>query len=327
MILDLTLNALQIPNLPTFTPSFGTKKTGLNEGLSTAEVNTNMLMPWTRQRPFIVSENSSTGVIEANSVIQCQTGCTALTLGAGDAAGIEVRVINTSLLTIAVAGSIVEAGKTKTFTWDGSAWISMIAGPHKKIITTIGTTNWICPNDVNKILLTLLAAGGNGSSSATTTSGAGGGSGEWLRGHEVTVVPGTTYSIVLSSTVACTAFGITFNKGGNASGVTAGAAGLGSATANDGFAGGVGGASIGGGSGAGQLSAGVQNATGGNGAQINFGGKGIFSDGGIGTANAPVSASAIGQAGCYGTGGGGAGGGTTSLSGGTGGGPYCELNW
>lgn len=98
MVLDLTLDALQIPGLPTFTPAFGTKKAN-GVGLSTTEVNANMLMPWNRQRPYTIAENSSTSVVEADACIVIAMGAT-ITLGDGGFTGVRVLLINTTPLAI-----------------------------------------------------------------------------------------------------------------------------------------------------------------------------------------------------------------------------------
>jgi hypothetical protein len=125
MVLDLTLNAIQIPGLTTFTKIFGTKKAD-GKGLTTAEVNANMLAPWNRQRPYTVAEISSTGVVEADACISIATGCSAITLGDGSFTGVRVLLINTTpsavqLITGQESGYILPY-QTLEVMWFGDCW-------------------------------------------------------------------------------------------------------------------------------------------------------------------------------------------------------------
>ena len=58
MTIDLTLESFQVPALAEYTPPVGTKKP--EGGLSTREVNDNIMMPWLKQRPVEITENSTT---------------------------------------------------------------------------------------------------------------------------------------------------------------------------------------------------------------------------------------------------------------------------
>jgi hypothetical protein len=49
--LDCSLKSLQIPGLVSYTPTFGTKKVD-GHGLTTAEINRNIMMPFMKQRPI-----------------------------------------------------------------------------------------------------------------------------------------------------------------------------------------------------------------------------------------------------------------------------------
>ena len=124
MVLDLTLNAIQIPGLPTFNRIFGTKKAD-GKGLTTAEVNANMLAPWNRQRPFTVAETSSTGIVEANACITL-AGADSITLGNGAFTGVRVLLINTTsayvqLITGQEIGWILPY-QTIEVMWFGDSW-------------------------------------------------------------------------------------------------------------------------------------------------------------------------------------------------------------
>lgn len=58
-VIDLTLESFLIPAIPNYVSNrFGTKKQ--SGGLSTQEVNDNMMMPWVRSRPIEISASSTT---------------------------------------------------------------------------------------------------------------------------------------------------------------------------------------------------------------------------------------------------------------------------
>jgi hypothetical protein len=90
--IDCTLNSLMIPALPGFTPIFGSKKP--SGGLRTAEVNDNVLMPFAKQRPFVVSEDSTTTAVEADCRFVFTVDEITLALGDPVFAGCEVIAVN-----------------------------------------------------------------------------------------------------------------------------------------------------------------------------------------------------------------------------------------
>jgi hypothetical protein len=106
-VLDCTLLTFKVPGLYDYTPPFGTKNPD-GEGITTTEVNTNVMMPFLRQRPMAVTENSSTTQIESNVLFQLQTAGTTLTVGEANFNGCVISLVNTSSGKV----SIVLDGKT-----------------------------------------------------------------------------------------------------------------------------------------------------------------------------------------------------------------------
>jgi hypothetical protein len=92
--IDCTLSALKVPGFENYTPPFGTKKAD-RVPLTTREENANILLPFVRQRPFVVSEDSNTSAIESNAVFDINTARVTLTLGSAFT-GCFIRVINSS---------------------------------------------------------------------------------------------------------------------------------------------------------------------------------------------------------------------------------------
>lgn len=115
---------------------------------------------------------------------------------------------------------------------------------NKMVYSTPGTYTWACPAHVNSILFNGVGAGGNGANYG------GGGSGASLVDTNIAVEPGVTYVVTISNTGNSSfvggALNIILGRGGDASGGTPGAGGIGSGGASNGYGGSVGGGGIGG---------------------------------------------------------------------------------
>ena len=142
--IDLTLDSLKIPNINGTFP-FGTKITPTAEnkgGLSTAEVNSNIMLPFAQMRPKVCSDNSTTSQVEydAKIVFNAPTGVTpsaGYTLTMGDGTYIGCTVTYTNLMEYACTvmqsdGTTtlfeVPAGKTLSAMWNGTAWLWTTTG-------------------------------------------------------------------------------------------------------------------------------------------------------------------------------------------------------
>jgi hypothetical protein len=128
MVIDCTLSNLAVPGFSDFTPEFGVKKEG-KQPVTAREANKNVMMPFARQRPFMVPENSSTSVIEAHTPFVIQAAGITLALGEGAFAGCEVKAFNLSGGASTVTwGSGVDKraeigpGRGVKLEWSGSAW-------------------------------------------------------------------------------------------------------------------------------------------------------------------------------------------------------------
>lgn len=142
--IDLTLDSLMIPAISETFP-FGTKVIPTVEnkgGLSTFEVNSNVMLPFTRMRPRVCSADSVTSRVEydAKIVFSAPQGTTpasgyTLTLGTGDYVGCTVTLTNLLAHACTVRQSdgtttlfSVPAGKTMSAMWGGSSWLWTTAG-------------------------------------------------------------------------------------------------------------------------------------------------------------------------------------------------------
>jgi len=127
--IDLTLNAIKIPALDGYTPPFGTKKVA--GGLTTQEVNDNIIAGFLKQRPVEITEDSSTGSVEYNASLVLTTSGLTLTLGAGAYTGCEVKVLFPSGGSMQYTGKTgtvtdaLQAGATIRYLWTGTYWKSI----------------------------------------------------------------------------------------------------------------------------------------------------------------------------------------------------------
>lgn len=127
--IDLTLNAIKIPALDGYTPPFGKKK--VTGGLTTQEVNDNIIAGFLKQRPVEITEDSSTGSVEYNASLVLTTSGLTLTLGAGAYTGCEVKVLFPSGGSMQYTGKTgtvtdaLQAGATIRYLWTGTYWKSI----------------------------------------------------------------------------------------------------------------------------------------------------------------------------------------------------------
>jgi hypothetical protein len=219
----------------------------------------------------------------------------------------------------------------------------------RKAFALTGAQNWVAPAGVTTVLITACGQGGTGGTAVNATcSGGGGGGGAFCARLPITVTPGASYTWTPSTSGASTLVGtgvnISLGKGGNASGVSAGAGGTGAGGAQSGYNGGAGASSVSndvsGGGGAGLSENGAPGAPalasstpGGNGfgfGSILAGNRSTntltpFAPNPGAGGNGGYAGLLNGQPG--GWGGGGGGGASPANSGSVGGGPYCELEW
>ena len=186
-----------------------------------------------------------------------------------------------------------------------------------------GTYTWTVPAGVSRICVEVWAGGGNGASGDWNTGGGGGGGAGGYGYSCFTVLPGTTYTIVVGSAASNSSFGGTLlnaTGGTNGSGVNGGAGG----TSNGNILKINGGSGKSGVSSIGLLAGGDGGSAGNGGAGGSAGGKGYCTVNGVSVA-CPSSAGVS-------PGGGGGGGGTVTSSkfngsGASGGNGKVVINW
>lgn len=138
-MIDLTLNSFLHPDLVGLKPPFGTiiERTAENKGgLSTAQTDNNMAMPFALMRPVTVATSDTTSKIEYDAKLLL-TGDTPLTINLDDATyeGCTVTVVNgsTAQATLIAVGKLngtdtgtlkLPIGRIAVVTWH-SGWITL----------------------------------------------------------------------------------------------------------------------------------------------------------------------------------------------------------
>jgi hypothetical protein len=125
MNFDCTLNSFKVPGMSGIDLPFGTKNPN-NAPIWDDEAVINAAMPFVRQRPFIVNENSITSQVQTHSLFVFQAGNISLTLSTGGFIGCEVRSINVSDGAVSVIYGDTEKqlkpGEEFKITWSGIVW-------------------------------------------------------------------------------------------------------------------------------------------------------------------------------------------------------------
>ncbi|MBQ0167220.1 MAG: hypothetical protein KBT02_08955 [Treponema sp.] len=128
--IDCTMDKLKFPNVASFQRTYGTRKMTNGGSLTTEEFNQNLFLPFDNDRPIIISENSSTSVIEYPAKFLMNTPNVTLTLGNGAYSGLEISVLVTvqgaNKVTIAHGQTsdvvLGDSNRMYKYMWTGSFW-------------------------------------------------------------------------------------------------------------------------------------------------------------------------------------------------------------
>lgn len=129
-----------IPDLVGYTQPFGTKvqttETNMG-GLSTAEVNANVLMAFAKMRPTPIASGSDTTRVEYDAKLCFQStleDSISLTLGEGTYIGCHLSIYNVSTVEQNVINTIgnntftdkLESNSSAEYVWNGTTWVRLL---------------------------------------------------------------------------------------------------------------------------------------------------------------------------------------------------------
>ncbi len=146
MNLNLTLEALKFANVSTFSRTFGTKKTGAQNGgsLTTEEFNIANALPFDKMRPIELTENSTTGYVEYNANLVINSAGITLTLNSGTYKGVKIEVYAQTAGNVVHDSNVTDAllaGERAIYEWNGTTWDYVGGTPLGQInYTTMCTT-------------------------------------------------------------------------------------------------------------------------------------------------------------------------------------------
>ena len=139
-MIDLTLNSIKIPDISGYTNpyNFGTKITSniVNKGgLSTREVNNNIISAFGKMRAIAISVDETTSQIEYDAKLYINAESSIqLTLSAATYYGCVVSIINTTNLThtlsctyLNVENQYIQPNSTIELIWEGDYWSNISA--------------------------------------------------------------------------------------------------------------------------------------------------------------------------------------------------------
>lgn len=128
-MIDLTLNGFLRPALIGIQPQFGTviePDTQNKGGLSTAQTDNNVAMPFSLMRPITVGNSDSTSNIEFDAKLLI-TGDIPITLTLGEAVyeGCSIIIINKSTQTVTITSTKIEGVRSGEIYLDGNSVLEM----------------------------------------------------------------------------------------------------------------------------------------------------------------------------------------------------------
>lgn len=131
---DFTMNKLKIAGIPGYDNAIGQKKPE-NTGLTPEELMLNMILPFDKQHPVVITENCETGKIEYDAKIEIARKDIVLTLGKGSYNG-QRLVIVAGFSEEGTAKIILEEGKEKAISagrvieyfWNQNHWTGGSSG-------------------------------------------------------------------------------------------------------------------------------------------------------------------------------------------------------
>lgn len=129
-MIDLTLNSLLVPDILGYTPLFGQKVTTTPEnkgGLSTQQVNDNILLPFATQRAVEVTTTDTTSKVERDARLVITGDNVTLTISSDAFAGCKLSIIalKDAVISINSSNTFLKIGDTKDVVFDGTKWVEV----------------------------------------------------------------------------------------------------------------------------------------------------------------------------------------------------------
>lgn len=138
-MIDLTLNSLLVPDILGYDPPFGQKVTTTPEnkgGLSTQQVNDNILLPFATQRAVEVTTTDSTSKVERDARLVITGDNVTLTISSDAFAGCKLSILATKSATVVINNTsfTMAQGSSQDVIFTGDKWTGLYPVMREKII-------------------------------------------------------------------------------------------------------------------------------------------------------------------------------------------------
>lgn len=142
-MIDLTLNSLLVPDILGYTPPFGQKVTTTPEnkgGLSTQQVNDNILLPFATQRAIEITATDTTSKIERDARLVITGDNVTLTISSDAFAGCKLSILATKSATVIINDTpfTMAQGSSQDIIFTGDKWTGLCPVMGEKIIQFSG---------------------------------------------------------------------------------------------------------------------------------------------------------------------------------------------
>lgn len=138
-MIDLTLNSLLVPDILGYDPPFGQKVTTTPEnkgGLSTQQVNDNILLPFATQRAVEVTTTDTTSKVERDARLVITGDNVTLTISGDSFAGCKLSVLAIKSATVVINDTpfAMAQGSSQDVIYTGDKWTGLYPVMREKVI-------------------------------------------------------------------------------------------------------------------------------------------------------------------------------------------------
>ena len=125
-------------------------------------------------------------------------------------------IVNNMIHVVGLGVTTITASQSGNNGYDPATSVTQdLTVVNQTIKTTVGNSSWVAPTGVTSVIVECWGAGGSGGSSSTGGVGGGGAGGSYVINQNVTVVPGTSYTVTVGA-------GGVANSNGSANGTAGG---------------------------------------------------------------------------------------------------------
>nr|WP_315149089.1 T9SS type A sorting domain-containing protein [uncultured Flavobacterium sp.] len=108
-------------------------------------------------------------------------------------------IVNNMIHVVGLGVTTITASQAGNNGYDPATSVQDLTVVNQTIKTTVGNSSWVAPAGVTSVIVECWGAGGSGGSTSSGGVGGGGGGGSYVINQNVTVVPGTSYTVTVGA--------------------------------------------------------------------------------------------------------------------------------